>query len=147
MSGLLPVHECWLSVDKPRTRTRQNRWPFLTPAGRAQFQVNTVGVHTINIWMREDGQIVDKLLITTDPNFDPNLIASGLGPPESARVGQPKLNAPILSGGGVTISWTGTGTLEQSDSLSPPNWTTAPSQANPQTVPAAGGSRFYRIRQ
>jgi hypothetical protein len=119
----------------------------LTPTGRAQFQVNTAGVHTINIWMREDGQIVDKLLITTDPNFNPNLIASGLGPPESARVGQPKLNAPTVSGGNVTISWSGAGTLEQSDSLSSPNWAPAPSQANPQTVPATGGSRFYRIRQ
>ena len=119
----------------------------LTLAGRAQFEVTTQGVHTINIWMREDGQIVDKFLITTDPNFDPNLIASGLGPPESARVGLPRLNAPTISPAGATISWTGTGTLEQTASLSPPNWTNAPSQANPQTVPATGGSRFYRVRQ
>lgn len=119
----------------------------LTPAGRSQFEVTTPGIHTINIWMREDGQIVDKFLITTDPNFDPNLIAGGLGPPESARVGVPKFNPPTVSAAGVTISWTGTGTLEQSDSLSPPNWATAPNQANPQTVPATGGSRFYRIRQ
>jgi hypothetical protein len=31
--------------------------------------------------MREDGVRVDKLLLTTDPNFTP----SGLGPAESTR--------------------------------------------------------------
>lgn len=117
----------------------------LTPEGRSQFEVTTLGVHTMNIWMREDGQIVDKFLITTDPNYNPNLIASGVGPAESARVAPPKLSVSI-SPAGVAISWTGPGTLEQTDSLSPPGWSDAPSQANPQTVPAVGGSRFYRIR-
>ena len=41
--------------------------------------------------MREEGQIVDKLLITTDPNFIP----SGAGPAESARVGDPF--PPVIS--------------------------------------------------
>ena len=59
---------------------------------------------------------------------------------------QPKFNPPALSGSQVTLSWTGTGNLEQTDSLSPPNWGPAPSQANPQVVPATG-TRFYRIRQ
>jgi hypothetical protein len=59
---------------------------------------------------------------------------------------QPRFNPPTLSTGNVTLSWTGTGTLEQTDSLSPPNWGQASSQANPQTVPATG-TRFYRIRQ
>jgi hypothetical protein len=56
-----------------------------TADGRSKFEVTTTGVHTINFWMREDGQIVDKMLITTDPNFTP----SGAGPAESARVGDP----------------------------------------------------------
>jgi hypothetical protein len=38
-------------------------------------------------------------------------------------------------------------TLEQTDSLLSPNWTPAPNQAKTQTVPATGGSRFYRIHQ
>jgi hypothetical protein len=57
-----------------------------------------------------------------------------------------RFNASTLSAGNITLSWTGAGTLEQTDSLSPPNWTTALSQNNPQTVPATG-TRFYRIRQ
>jgi hypothetical protein len=58
-----------------------------------------------------------------------------------------RLNPPTLSGGQATISWTGTGTLQQSDSLTTPNWTTAPSQANPQTVTASGASKYYRLQQ
>ncbi|MBI4663922.1 MAG: Ig-like domain-containing protein [Verrucomicrobia bacterium] len=56
-----------------------------TPDGRSKFEVASAGVHTVNIWMREDGQIVDKVLITTDPNFIP----TGAGPPENRRVGEP----------------------------------------------------------
>ena len=62
-----------------------------TLEGRSQFEITQTGVHTINVWMREDGQIVDKLLITTDPNFIP----SGAGPAESARVGDPF--PPVIS--------------------------------------------------
>lgn len=50
----------------------------------ASFEITAPGVHVINVWMREDGQIIDKLLITTDPAFVP----SGAGPNESIRVGQ-----------------------------------------------------------
>ncbi len=27
--------------------------------------------HTINLWMREDGMRVDKVLLTADPNYIP----------------------------------------------------------------------------
>lgn len=56
-----------------------------TPEGRARFEITQAGVHTINLWMREDGQIIDKILITTDPTFVP----TGAGPAESPRVGDP----------------------------------------------------------
>ena len=36
---------------------------------RATFEVTSIGVHTFNIWMREDGLIVDKIVLTTNPNF------------------------------------------------------------------------------
>ncbi|MDA1274913.1 MAG: Ig-like domain-containing protein [Verrucomicrobia bacterium] len=54
-----------------------------TAAGRSTFEVTTAGVHTLHLWLREDGQIIDKFLVTTDPNFNP----TGDGPPESRRVG------------------------------------------------------------
>lgn len=81
-----------------------------TPEGRASFDVATAGVHTIRIWMREPGQIVDKILITTDVNYRP----TGQGPTESRRVGQapppsisitsPTEGAKLPSGGPVTIT-------------------------------------------
>jgi hypothetical protein len=51
-----------------------------------------------------------------------------------------------ISGGNITIAWTGSGTLEEANSILGP-WTTSPNQGNPQTVPAAAGMKFYRIRQ
>jgi hypothetical protein len=47
---------------------------------------------------------------------------------------------------GNEISWTGTGTLEQSDTVIGP-WSAAPSQNNPQNVPTTSGAKFYRLRQ
>jgi len=38
-------------------------------------------VHTINVWMREDGAVVDRFIITSDPKWSPK----GNGPPESPR--------------------------------------------------------------
>jgi hypothetical protein len=55
-------------------------------------------------------------------------------------------NAPTLAGGSVTISWTDSGTLQETTSLGG-SWTTSPSQNNPQTVPATNGNKFYRIQQ
>jgi parallel beta-helix repeat protein len=46
------------------------------------------GLHEINLWMREDGAYVDRLLMTTNMTFVP----SGNGPPES--VPAPPPNAP-----------------------------------------------------
>lgn len=44
---------------------------------QADFTVSTPGVHTINVWMRENGTLVDKLVITTGS------APSGSGPNES----------------------------------------------------------------
>jgi hypothetical protein len=57
---------------------------------------------------------------------------------------RPVLNQPTLSGGMVTLSWTGNGTLEEATSANGPYQTSA-NQANPQTVPATGAQKFYRI--
>jgi PA14 domain/Bacterial lectin/Gylcosyl hydrolase family 115 C-terminal domain len=47
----------------------------------ATIEVTTPGIHTVNVWMREDGAVVDKLLLTTNPDFVP----TGTGPAESPR--------------------------------------------------------------
>jgi VCBS repeat-containing protein len=43
----------------------------LETGGRAYVDVPTAGVHTFDVWMREDGVIVDKFILTTDANFTP----------------------------------------------------------------------------
>jgi hypothetical protein len=53
-------------------------------------------------------------------------------------------------GGNVVITWTGTGTLQSTDSLSPMAWTdvTPAPTGNTMTVsPAAKSQTFYRVRQ
>lgn len=47
----------------------------------ATISVPSTGVHTINLWMREDGFVVDKLVLTTSSSYVP----SGTGPTESPR--------------------------------------------------------------
>ncbi|MHC4439866.1 MAG: hypothetical protein ACYS3S_21115 [Planctomycetota bacterium] len=47
------------------------------------FEVDTTGVHTFNIWVREDGLIIDKIVITSNPDF--SLSGTEPGPAESIR--------------------------------------------------------------
>ncbi|MGQ0600156.1 MAG: apiosidase-like domain-containing protein [Anaerolineales bacterium] len=54
-----------------------------TGGGSRQVTTTTAGVRVINIWMREDGAAVDRIMLTTDSNYTPN----GNGPAESVRSG------------------------------------------------------------
>ena len=66
-------------------------------------------------------------------------------------VGGPLLTIARAAPGQATISWspaTPGFVLQESASLSPPNWTNALSGAvNPITVPATPPTKFYRLRQ
>jgi len=58
-------------------------WTNVNTKGRdVTIGVTTTGAHTVNLWMNEDGIIVDKILLTTDPAFVPE----GTGPSESPRL-------------------------------------------------------------
>ena len=64
------------------------------------FEVAAAGEHTLNIWMREDGLIVDKIVLTTNPDYTP----TGDGP-------GPKASGPVPADGAievdaVTLEWT-----------------------------------------
>jgi VCBS repeat-containing protein len=39
--------------------------------GRAYVDVTAAGEHVFDVWMREDGVIIDKILLTTDAAFEP----------------------------------------------------------------------------
>jgi hypothetical protein len=56
---------------------------------------SSTGVHVLNLWMREDGLIVDKLVLTTDPGYLP----TGLGPAQSTRQGISGPPPPVCGNG------------------------------------------------
>jgi hypothetical protein len=47
----------------------------------ATINVSSAGVHTLNVWMREDGFVLDKLVLTVRSGYTP----TGVGPVESPR--------------------------------------------------------------
>ncbi len=54
---------------------------MLSDGSPAVLNIAAAGEYTIEVWMREDGLVLDKLLLTTDPKYRP----SDLGPQESLR--------------------------------------------------------------
>jgi len=65
------------------------------------FEVTSTGVHTFNIWMREDNLIVDKIVLTTNPNF--TLSGTEPGPPESPRGARVIAFDPIPADGAIDV--------------------------------------------
>ncbi|PAP76670.1 hypothetical protein BSZ37_09565 [Rubrivirga marina] len=65
---------------------------------RATITVASAGEHVVSVWMREDGLVLDRLLLTTSASFTP----SGAGPPESARGAGGA--GPVAEAGTVTVS-------------------------------------------
>jgi len=58
----------------------------------------------------------------------------------------PQITSVSLSGGNITIQWTGGGTLEGTSSLPASNWIELGSGGS-WTEPTAGPARFYRVRR
>jgi hypothetical protein len=79
--------------------------------GIAIIDVPSTGLHTINVWMREDGTVYDKLLLTSNLAFVP----TGTGPAESPQSGTPTLAAPSISPNGGTFTDSVTVTLANSE--------------------------------
>jgi hypothetical protein len=63
------------------------------------FEVTSLGRHTLNIWMREDGAIIDKLVVTSNPAYTP----TGDGPSESVRAPAVKAYAPDPADGATGV--------------------------------------------
>jgi hypothetical protein len=113
---------------------------------RASIDVTNAGEHTLNIWMREDGFVLDRILVTSDETFAP----TGDGPAESASTGgggaTPTISVARNATGGPVITYTGT--LQRATSLgTPTNWTDVSGAVSPYTAPGTAPQEFYRARQ
>jgi len=95
------------------------------------------------IQIREGRMSDEEILALGGPD------ASGIpgAPAGGGTVPPPKFNNPVLSGGQVTITWTGTGTLLESTNLV--NWTLVPGNpTSPYVASASSAARkFYRLQQ
>jgi arylsulfatase A-like enzyme len=63
---------------------------------RAYIDVPSAGVHEFDVWMREDGVIIDKFILTSDANFEP----SGQGLTENRQVSVPVNESPTANDDG-----------------------------------------------
>ena len=92
----------------------------------ATINVASTGVHTVNLWMREDGFVADKLVVTTNANFFP----TGNGPAESLRAGGGV--TPTVTIPSPTASRTSTVPVPPSSTPIPPS--SSPTRSRTPTV-------------
>ncbi|MFW2404642.1 MAG: chitobiase/beta-hexosaminidase C-terminal domain-containing protein, partial [Gammaproteobacteria bacterium] len=62
----------------------------------ATVNVPSPGLHTLNIWMREDGFVFDKVVLTKNASLDPEVTYGPEGPAESSRV-TPTATEPVVT--------------------------------------------------
>ncbi|MEM1013444.1 MAG: hypothetical protein AAGI46_14630, partial [Planctomycetota bacterium] len=75
--------------------------------GRITVDVPEPGISTLNIWMREDGVIVDEIRLSSDPNFNPAVTpppATNTAPTVASLTASPN---PIVVGDNVTLTANG----------------------------------------
>jgi len=82
----------------------------MSGASDATIVVPSSGEHEINLWMREDGSRVDKILLTTSSGFTP----TGTGPAESNRDEDPPPPPPTPVTYTLNVSITGNGSVTSS---------------------------------
>jgi hypothetical protein len=51
------------------------------------IDIKTKGVHTFSLWMRQDGIQIDRILLTTNKDYEYSLPVDSIGPAESPRSG------------------------------------------------------------
>ena len=80
-----------LGIDGAETKTLSHigfsasrKWAWtnkLADGTIANFTVDAAGVRVLNLWMREDGAIIDRIILTVNSKWSPK----DAGPPESPR--------------------------------------------------------------
>ena len=104
--------------------------------------ITTSGFHVINVWMREDGFAVDKLLLASDIGFTP----TNLGPAESSALGLGPTITLTRSGANLILSWPGGGILQSSTNVVG-TYVDILGSTSPFTVTPTGTQKYFRVRQ
>ena len=120
------------------------------------FAVPAAGVYPMRLIFHQGGGGGNCEWFTVKPDGTKMLLgdtaAGGLKVYRARTVvAQPKFNAPTIANGVVTITWTGTGTLQQASALtgSSNDWTNVIPQpaGNSYTVNAGtSGNLFFRLK-
>ncbi len=73
-------------------------WTNRTQAGgSATINVGGAGVHTLNLWMREDGARIDRVAVSSDTNFQPRIGNAWHIPGNVSEPGVPIMRDPFQS--------------------------------------------------
>ncbi len=68
-------------------------WSRATMDGPVATLNTSLATSQLNVWMREDGAELDKIVLTTDPGYLP----SGTGPAESLRTSDGVIDEPLIA--------------------------------------------------
>ena len=66
---------------------------------QSTIEVPSAGVHNLTVWQRENGLIIDKIVLTTNPDYTP----TDDGPPESGRGAQATASGPNPGDGDTDV--------------------------------------------
>jgi hypothetical protein len=111
---------------------------------RAFVVVTSAGIHTVSVWMREDGFSADKIILTTDSAFTP----TGTGPAESQMVVQAKPTISLVRDASGKLVITYTGTLESAAAANGPYTAVSGAAGGTYTLDVQKAiQQYYRARQ
>ncbi|UCG55653.1 MAG: SMP-30/gluconolactonase/LRE family protein [Phycisphaerales bacterium] len=89
------------SFDMELVASGSFSWSSRCPdATRPAVYIPSAGIHTLDIWMREDGLKLDRVLLTADPDYDP----ADSEPAESAYGPAGEITADLNSDGLVNMT-------------------------------------------
>ena len=139
IDGVLPATSAKITGFPPGGFVWSRTTVASTPA---TLVVSNTGPHTVSVWMREDGFIFDKLLLTTNNNYTP----TGFGPAETTiTVPQQPILTYTHSSTNLILSWTGGGFLQSAPEVIGPYTQVPGGITSPITFIFDQPRRFFRV--
>jgi hypothetical protein len=99
-------------------------------------------------WTSIDPATGTRYLLNDGSTINPTGVHAYYAGPGVVVVTSSQFNPPVLAGGSLTITWTGTATLQQAPSLNGPWTDTTPAPTgNSYTATIGSGNLFYRLKE